>query len=159
MVINSIQDRNGGPINITLVADDLNRRLTISDSFEIIVDPVNDAPETYDVSDNIIEDIAQLIFPNFNDIDSQDSFISVEIVQEALYGSVNIQGLAFSYSSNANFVGSDSFTYRVFDGELYSNISSVFITVSPSNDPPEIINIDSQEMDEDSVLEIPGLIL
>ena len=36
LIINSIEDQNGGPLNITLTADDLNRRLTISDNFDII---------------------------------------------------------------------------------------------------------------------------
>ena len=38
VILNAIDNQNGGPITATITADDLNRRLTISDSFEIIVD-------------------------------------------------------------------------------------------------------------------------
>ena len=71
-----------------------------------------------------------------------------------MYGSVSIQGHGFLYSPNTNFVGSDSFTYRVYDNDLYSNIANISINVTPSNDPPEIIDISSQQIDEDSILEL-----
>ena len=35
IVLSSVEDQNGGPITVTLTADDLNRRLTVSDSFDI----------------------------------------------------------------------------------------------------------------------------
>jgi hypothetical protein len=44
---------------------------------------------------------------------------------------------SFTYTPNPNFYGTDTFTYRVFDGELYSNVATVTITVSFVNDPME----------------------
>ena len=41
-----------------------------------------------------------------------------------------------TYSPGLNFYGSDSFTFRVSDGDQYSNTANVSITVSPTNDQP-----------------------
>ena len=42
------------------------------------------------------------------------------------------------YKPDANFNGVDSFTYKVNDGEIDSNVASVSITVTPVNDAPII---------------------
>ncbi|MDP2734062.1 MAG: cadherin-like domain-containing protein, partial [Hoeflea sp.] len=43
---------------------------------------------------------------------------------------------SFTYMPNANFNGSDSFTYKANDGAADSNVATVTITVIPVNDPP-----------------------
>jgi VCBS repeat-containing protein len=43
---------------------------------------------------------------------------------------------SFTYTPNADFNGSDVFTYRANDGFLDSNVASVNITVNPVNDAP-----------------------
>ncbi|HUW56747.1 MAG TPA: PKD domain-containing protein [Planctomycetota bacterium] len=43
---------------------------------------------------------------------------------------------SFTYVPDADFTGTDSFTYQAFDGELYSNTATVTITVNPVNDAP-----------------------
>ena len=43
---------------------------------------------------------------------------------------------SFTYTPNADFNGTDSFTYKGNDGTLDSNIASVTISVSPVNDAP-----------------------
>lgn len=43
---------------------------------------------------------------------------------------------SFSYTPNADFNGTDTFTYRANDGTLDSNVASVSITVNPGNDVP-----------------------
>ena len=45
---------------------------------------------------------------------------------------------SFSYTPNANFNGSDSFSYRASDGTLTSAATVVTITVNPVNDPPVV---------------------
>ena len=42
-----------------------------------------------------------------------------------------------SYTAAANFFGTDSFTYRVRDEELDSNVATVSITVASVNDAPQ----------------------
>ena len=103
---------------------------------------------------DINEDQAQIINPEFSDIDSNNSSINVSLVADAQHGSVTVQGQGFLYTPDSNFNGVDFFTYKVFDGYLYSNDANIFVYVLPTNDPPEIIDIDLQQMDEDSSLEI-----
>jgi len=47
---------------------------------------------------------------------------------------------SFSYQPNQDFNGTDSFTFKVNDGELDSNIATVSLIVNPVNDTPAIIN-------------------
>ncbi|MCK5900413.1 cadherin-like domain-containing protein, partial [bacterium] len=58
------------------------------------------------------------------------------------------------YTPEPEYVGEEEFTYRAFDGELYSLPSVVSIDVIPVNDPPLLSYIGSQETDEDVPLSI-----
>jgi len=60
---------------------------------------------------------------------------------------------------NADFAGSDSFTYTVSDGTATSNTATVAITVCPVNDGPTAED-DAYSVDEDQVLTIdaPGVL-
>jgi len=42
----------------------------------------------------------------------------------------------FSYTHDGGETTSDSFTYRAYDGIVYSNVATVYITITPVNDPP-----------------------
>ena len=43
---------------------------------------------------------------------------------------------SYTYTPDANFNGSDSFTYKVNDGTADSGIQTISITVNPVNDAP-----------------------
>jgi hypothetical protein len=43
---------------------------------------------------------------------------------------------SFTYTPNANFVGTDSFTYRAFDGTGAIGTATVSLAIQPVNDPP-----------------------
>src|SRR6185312_2264485 len=64
---------------------------------------------------------------------------------------------AFTYTPNANFAGTDTFTYTVTDaGGLTSNIATVTITVANvDNDAPTAVN-DAYSTDEGVALTIPA---
>src|SRR5256885_2323275 len=66
---------------------------------------------------------------------------------------------SFVYTPNANFNGSDSFTYQANDGAADSNIVTVTITVNPVNDAPTGA-ADSYSTDEDTALTVaaPGVL-
>ena len=57
-------------------------------------------------------------------------------VTEPTSGSVSLEGEVVTYTPAANFNGTDSFTYTVFDGELLSDEATVTIDVESINDPP-----------------------
>ena len=47
---------------------------------------------------------------------------------------------SFTYTPNANFNGTDSFTYTASDGTADSNVATVTITVSAVNDAPVAVD-------------------
>lgn len=56
------------------------------------------------------------------------------------------------YMPSANFNGVDTFTYKVNDGSLDSNIATVTITVSSENDAPLIGSNQSETTNEDTLV-------
>lgn len=66
----------------------------------------------------------------------------------------------FNYVAKTDFFGTDSFTYRAYDGQGYSNVATVTITVLPVNDPP-VAEDDVYQIQEDQTLNVtsPGITL
>ncbi len=66
---------------------------------------------------------------------------------------------SFSYTPNANFFGSDSFTYVASSGGMNSNTATVSIAVAGVNDPPTAVN-NSYTMSQGGTLNIaaPGVL-
>ncbi len=54
---------------------------------------------------------------------------------------------SFLYTPQADYHGSDSFTYRAFNGQLYSDPATVNLTIAPVNDPP-VAEDDEYECDQ-----------
>src|SRR5690606_5986184 len=57
------------------------------------------------------------------------------------------------YSPDLNFNGSDSFSYRTFDGMNYSNTSTVSLTIIPVNAAPELTGTLALSPNEDIPLD------
>jgi VCBS repeat-containing protein len=76
-----------------------------------------------------------------NDTDSQNSTLTATLVTNPPHGTLvfNSNG-SFSYTPAANYFGPDSFSYKVSDGNLESNIATVSITVNSVNDAPSAVN-------------------
>lgn len=93
-----------------------------------------------------------------NDTDVEgDLLLGATLVSGPSNGSLTFNGDGtFSYTPNANFNGTDSFTYRTNDGRADSNIATVTITVNAVNDAPVATN-DSATTDEDNAVTIPVL--
>ena len=89
-----------------------------------------------------------------NDADSEGDPITTVLVDDAAHGALilNANG-SFTYLPDANFNGSDSFTYRASDGSLNSNLATVAITVNAVNDAPAAGD-DTYSTNEDTVLGI-----
>jgi hypothetical protein len=73
-----------------------------------------------------------------NDQDPDGNLLTAQLVQGPTNGQLTFNPATgqFSYRGFANFHGQDSFTYRAFDGELYSEPAEVTITVNAVNDAP-----------------------
>ncbi len=72
-----------------------------------------------------------------NDTDADGDTLTTILVSQPAHGYVSLWGNGqFTYSPNANFYGTDTFTYRVTDGLLTSNVATVTINLQPTYDPP-----------------------
>jgi len=110
---------------------------TVNGSVTVLVEAVNDAPVASDATVSILEDTALGIDLRSFASDVDSPVLIPTVVAGPLHGtlSTNADG-TYSYTPNANFFGTDSFTYRVRDEELDSNTATVTINVASVNDAP-----------------------
>jgi hypothetical protein len=111
----------------------------------ITVTCVNDAPVAQDDTYTTNEDTPLVVAkPGIlgNDYDVDGDPLTAVLVSGPAHGTLalNPDG-SFTYTPNPNFYGTDTFTYRAFDGALYSNVATVTITVSFVNDPMEASDV------------------
>ena len=93
------------------------------------------------------------------DPDSSSTF-TADLVTGPSHGmlTLNADG-SFTYTPEVNYYGPDSFTYRAFDGTVYTNIATVTLTVNPVNDAPAA-GADGYSTAEDTALNVaaPGVL-
>jgi len=109
----------------------------------ITVTATEDTPMATDDAYSTAEDTALTVAaPGVlgNDSDADGDTLSAELGSGPSHGvvSLNADG-SFAYTPAANFNGSDSFTYRASDGTLASNLATVTLTVSATNDAPTVM--------------------
>lgn len=100
------------------------------------------APIAVDQAVTTDEDIAVDILLSAVDLDGDP--LTFGIVSGPTQGTLSGLAPNLTYTPDANFNGSDSFTFKANDGALDSNIATVSITVNPVNDPPVIDPIADQ---------------
>jgi VCBS repeat-containing protein len=100
----------------------------------ITVTPVNDAPVANSQSVSTAEDTLKAITLTASDIDGDT--LSWIIVAQPSHGTLSGSGAAQNYTPSLNYNGADSFTFKVNDGHVDSNVAAVSITVTPVNDAP-----------------------
>jgi VCBS repeat-containing protein len=125
----------------------------------ITVTAVNDAPiatnDTYMMDEDAVLNI---LAPGVlsNDQDVEGDVLSVELVNNVSHGGLTLNTTGgFTYTPIANYYGTDSFIYRAYDGQLYSNVAVATITINNLNDPPLALD-DSYTVAEDVLLNIPA---
>lgn len=102
----------------------------------VTVNAVNDAPVTQNVSFTTDEDTpyTESYIGYVSDIDGDD--LTIIGVTNPTFGTATCEGTDCTYTPYQDVHGTDSFTYKVNDGELDSNISTVSVTINPVNDAP-----------------------
>lgn len=95
---------------------------------------VNDAPVANAQSVTTSEDTPLAITLSGSDVEG--STLSYTLATPPTNGALSGSGASYTYTPNANFNGSDSFTFSVNDGALDSLPATVSLTVTPVNDPP-----------------------
>jgi len=108
----------------------------------ITVSAVNDAPVAAADTYNTPEDTTLTVnAPGVlgNDSDPDGDTLSAVVASGPSHGSLTLNANgSFTYTPDANYNGTDPFTYRASDGTLASNLATVTITVSAVNDPPAV---------------------
>ena len=124
----------------------------------ITVHAVNATPvavaDSYSVNEIAALNVSSSLGVLHNDTDGDGDTLTAQQVTAPTNGtlSLNADG-SFTYSPNANFVGTDTFTYTSTDGTLTSAAATVTITVSPVNLAPLTV-VDSYTLEEDSSLTV-----
>ena len=104
----------------------------------LTVNAVNDAPVATGGSLSATEDTQATGTLLATDVDNAS--LTYAVVSKPANGSVVLgAGGAFTYTSSANFNGSDSFTFKANDGSADSNTATVSITVAAVNDAPVVV--------------------
>ncbi len=105
----------------------------------ITVTPVNDPPVAMDDVVTTPEDSSVIIavLANDSDVDSELDLNSLTVISGPSNGTVlvNADG-TITYSPSENYFGPDEFVYQICDVEGLCDQATVFITVTPVNDPP-----------------------
>jgi hypothetical protein len=129
----------------------------------LTVAAVNDAPvannDTYSAATGQPLNIAA---PGVlaNDTDIENNPLTIIIFTPAANGTINLNpDGSFTYTSNAGFSGTDTFTYQASDGNLPSNTATVSINVINNNQPPTVAN-DNYVINQDTPLTVaaPGIL-
>jgi VCBS repeat-containing protein len=135
---------------------------TISDGFggtdtatvTITVNPVNDPPMALDDSASTDEDTPVIISVLANDSDPEGDPLSITGNTQPTNGSVTCAGTQCTYTPNANFMGTDRFTYTISDGNGGSDTATVTVSVGAVNDPPVLSSIPDQIVAEGDTLTV-----
>jgi hypothetical protein len=94
----------------------------------------NTPPTAYDQTVSTEEDTPKNITLTASDPD--DDPLTYSIVTGSTHGILSGSPPNVTYTPDLNYNGADSFTFKAYDGQAYSNIATVSITVTPVNDPP-----------------------
>ena len=87
-----------------------------------------------------------------NDSDGDGDALTITATSPAAHGVVGIAGDHVTYTPDANYFGSDSFTYTISDGEE-SDTATVTVTVTNVNDAP-VATGENYTMDQDTTLTV-----
>jgi hypothetical protein len=140
--------------------------LTAFPADHLVVETVanNDAPVAVADSYTVTEDAPRTVAsPGLlaNDTDTEGSPLSMAITSGPQNGSLvwSPDG-AFTYTPDPGFVGADSFTYRVSDGERQSNVATVALDVRPRPNAAPVAVADAYTTNEGAPLNVaaPGVV-
>jgi VCBS repeat-containing protein len=103
-------------------------------------DPASQPPVADDDAYSVAEDaVLNVAAPGVldGDTDPENDPLTAVLVAGASHGAVALSSDgSFTYTPDADYYGSDSFTYSANDGTSDSNVATVAITVTPVNDAP-----------------------
>ncbi|MBQ4810947.1 tandem-95 repeat protein [Pseudoalteromonas luteoviolacea] len=119
-----------------------------SGTVNLTVNAVNDQPTVSGQSIDVDEEAAVIITLLGEDLDNDN--LTYSIVRGPSNGTYTQSENNVTYTSNVDFFGSDSFTFKVNDGQVDSETATVNITVANINDAPTISGVPIAQVNEDS---------
>ncbi|WP_231105489.1 Ig-like domain-containing protein [Pseudoalteromonas luteoviolacea] len=114
----------------------------------LTVTPVNDQPTVTGQQVSVDEESTVAITLSAQDIDNDS--LTYQVVDQPTRGTYSLSGSVVTYTGNQDDFGADSFTFKVNDGQVDSDLATVNITINNINDAPEISGTPSEQIDEDS---------
>ena len=156
LAITPSQDING-VFSFTYTLTDSDGLSSTPATVTLTINAVNDAPVAVDNTAQLQEEgsFEVNVLGNDSDVDNGDSLdvSSVTVVSAASNGHTQVTAAgAIIYTANADYFGSDSFSYTVKDSNgAVSNVATVTMTVEPVNDAP-VAQAQSLSLDEDASL-------
>jgi len=103
----------------------------------IVIGP-NAAPDAADDAASLGEDTGPASVPVLaNDSDPDGDVLVVTDVSDPVNGTASVSGSHVAYLPDADFNGSDSFTYTVSDGRGGTATATVSVNIEPANDDPD----------------------
>jgi len=106
---------------------------------QITVQNVNRSPVAVDDAADTLEDAAVTIDVLANDGDVDGDALVVASVTQGANGTVTNNGSSVTYTPDAGFLGTDTFTYTASDGTAQSSSATVTVTVSDVPDTGTLI--------------------
>ena len=118
-----------GPTGSSVTLDDVVFDLNVTNQAPLAGD------DSYQVDENATLTVTALTGLLVNDSDIENDSLAAIRLSGPANGTLSLSANgAFVYMPNANFNGTDTFTYLANDGTLDSNTATVTITVNPVND-------------------------
>ena len=153
-----------GTDSFTYTIHDVDRGATVVGTVTVAVIPVNDAPRPGGDAMSTAEDTPLAFTPAdllANDASgpANESHQDLTLVTDGFsspdYGTLTVEDDQITYTPNADFNGTDQFTYTIHDGDPGSTaVGTVTMTVTPENDRP--LPADDQLLGyEDTPLTVP----
>lgn len=131
---------------------------TSSANVSVTVSPVNDVPVALNDTVTVFESIEATLTPLDNDSDVDGDILTITAVSAASNGVVTIatDSLSLLYTANASYLGADSITYTISDGNGES--ATATLTLNVVDQPtPLVLSADGATLDEDSSASISPL--
>ena len=155
--INPAAEQHGGPATITVTVTDADGETT-TDQFKVTVNSVNDNPAAANDTGFTLDEDTQIkinVLGNDSDLADGDT-LTIDSVTAPANGTAVIVLGQIKYTPNENYVGEDSFSYTVSDGNGGTDSADVFVTVTNVNDAPTALP-DVATCAEDSFVSIDVL--
>lgn len=132
---------------------------TAQETVTVTINGANDAPEANADSATTDEDTAVTIdvLANDTDPDANDS-LTVVSASDGDNGSVAIVNNELVYTPNADFNGSDTFSYTMEDSSGISRTASVSVTVNPVADPAVLGSAEEDLIETDAQQTVSGVL-